>query len=148
MGMIIKTILPLGYLHQVQHIQCFFTGFFSGEFLMPYDRFCQLVAYGKHWIQAFHGFLEDHGYLVSPDLVDFLLTEFKYVPPLKMDGATCKERILRIDQSHDRKGCHAFAASRFADQSQGLTTAQLKTHSIHGFGSSIRSMEIGFQVFD
>ena len=47
----------------------FSLGLALGEVLVDADRLADLVADGKDGIQARHRVLEDHGYVVAPDLL-------------------------------------------------------------------------------
>ena len=52
--------------HKAQHLQCLTARFGATEPAMKAQDFLDLIADGKHGIEAGHGFLEDHADAIAP----------------------------------------------------------------------------------
>ncbi len=99
-------------------------------------------------IQRGHGFLENHRDVVAPHPAHPGFIEFQQVLVFKPDFAPGdKARGFRYE-THDRQGCHAFAASGLAHQTHGLTLVDFKINAGYRFYYAIIGPEVGVQVLD
>ncbi len=109
-------------------------------------RFHYLFSYGENRVQARHGFLKDHGDLVSPDethlCLGLLYEVFAFEDYLSTHNLSRRIRY----EPHDRKGCDALPAATLADDPQGLTFAHGETYIINCPNNAILGVKIGFKA--
>ncbi len=90
-----------------------------------------LLADGEDRIQGGHGFLEDHGDVVAPDLAHPGLGAPAQVFPLKADRAGHLGRGS-LEEPQDGQRGDGLAAAGLPHQAQGLAGGQVETHPGHG----------------
>ena len=54
---------------------------------MQLEHFSYLPAYGEHWIERSHGFLEDHGDLIATDVAHLCIREIQEIFSVKTNRA-------------------------------------------------------------
>ena len=90
-----------------------------------------LLADGEDRVQGGHGFLEDHGDAVAPDLAHPVLGAAAQVFPLEADLPGHRGRGGG-QEPQDGHGGDGLAAAGFPHQPQGLAGGQVEAHPGHG----------------
>ena len=93
--------------------------------------FHNLVAAGQQRIQRGKRLLEDHRQIFSFNLREFLLLHGQRIPAVKCNCAAGNASGLFRNEPHNGHGGHAFAAARFAYDSQYLAFIHVEGYSVH-----------------
>src|SRR5690554_1431526 len=96
---------------------------------MESKRFSYLITDCVDRVQGCHGFLEDHGKLIAPDLAQF--TRIELCKVLSKQSYTAFATFSKVwNQPHYGECGHAFATTRFTHQTECFTTIDFKTDII------------------
>jgi len=101
--------------------------------LAPTERLCDLIPNPKDRIERRLRVLKNHRYFFATDSPHFFRGFSKHFftiyPYLTGHDTCCRLR----DEAQQGERCHAFPASRLADNSQGFALIKVKTDVINGF---------------
>ena len=109
--------------------------------LMGNDRFLDLIANGEDRIEGGHGFLEDHGDLLTPKPLERILFEIQEVFPFEEDLPPPDLSGRLRHQLEYGEGRNGLAAAGLADKADGFPFFQLVAHPIYGPGYDIVAVE-------
>ena len=119
---------------------------------MELDYFIYLVSDTEYRIQRSHGLLEDHGNIVSSDVLHCFdgsvldLIGFA-VSHVQSDASLYDLTLGSLKELHYRQAGYGLAASGFSYYADGSTLRHLKGYAVNSFGSTYVSKEIRMQVF-
>jgi len=147
-GVFLDPLFRLGNAHQLQHFGGPPHGRGAGQALVQDQRLADLAADGHDRVERGHRLLENHGNLVAADGAHRRLIE-----PDQVDAVeTCRaadDAAGRIrHQPQDRERRHALAATRLADDRQGLAAGERERHAVHGLHQPVAGVEVGAQIDD
>src|SRR5207249_1172945 len=135
---------------------------------LEHDDLGDLVADSEDWIQGRHRLLEYHGHPASSDLVhpgpmslqvgiggdelrrslrsrthsDVLVTTCEKVQSAEPDRASRDASRRLREEVHDRQGRDGLPATRFSDEAQDLSFANLKVDPVDGPEDSAGGREL------
>ena len=114
---------------------------------MAHQHLGQLCAHGEGRIKRGHRLLEDHRQPIAAQIGQRPRGQAKEVAAFESDGTRHAGRRAG-HQAHDRQGGHAFAATRFADDAQGLAGSHGEAHTVNRTRRAARRVEGNPQVVD
>ena len=109
MGIFSGTIARDAY--HLQHFLCLLKGPLLINAFMKLNDLRDLIAYRHNRIQRCHGILENHGYLLSPDLLHFFFSIFEYIFSFQRNTAACNLSRRIRNQTKDREGRRRLSRS-------------------------------------
>ena len=107
------------------------------------NRFGHLVADGIDGVEGGHGFLEDHGDLVAPDVVHLPFCLFQQILSVQKDFSFHHAAGI-FQKLHDGHGGHALTAAGLPDQSYSFAFFYGNIHTIHGGNYAFGGEKLGF----
>jgi hypothetical protein len=116
------------------------------EMEMKPEHFGDLVSNGEDGVERGHGFLEDHGDLLTPDLLHLLLRKGEEICPFEEDLTPFVATERGRDQSHNGESGDAFAATGFSNDTQNLASLYLKINPCHGFEGTCRGLKFCYEI--
>ena len=112
---------------------------------MEAQGFGHLLPDGEDRVEGGHGFLEDHGDVVAPDLAHPGVGAAAQVFSLETDFAGHQSRG-GLEQPQDGHGGDGLAAAGLPHQAQGLAGGQVEAHPGHGPGPAPGPGEIDREI--
>ena len=120
-GITPEHMLRVGNLHLLQHLQAAAAGLVTLDSLVvAADSLHHLVANGEDRVQCLHGFLEDHGYFPTPNLVHFPFVIAKQVLLAAQQNPAAVHNRIGGEQSHGTEGGYRLSAAGFPHNTHDL----------------------------
>ena len=116
--------------------------------LMQQNRFGDLIAYGKHRVERGHRLLEDHRDVAAAQPAHSRRIGADQLFALKLDRAAHDPAGRLRDQTHDRKGRNRLAATRLANDAQGLALVEAEGYAVERRYFAVPRGERHAQVVD
>src|SRR5205814_4445357 len=121
-------------------------GLFSTDAGMDPGDFGDLVSDGENRIERRHRLLEDHRDAVATDAAHRVVGKGDEILSLELDAASRFDPSRRLDQSQNGKRGHRFATTRFPDNADCLSRADIEGDSIYRSRNTAFRIEVGAQV--
>src|SRR5215212_1654161 len=113
---------------------------------MDADGFADLVSHRKDGVEARHGVLEDHGYIVTPDLLHPPVRGLEQVLSLEEDltlRVLCRGLGVEL---HDGEGRHTLAAARLPHNPHRLPSLQRERDAVDRLYDPVLGSEVRLEV--
>ena len=141
--------LGIGNTDHIQHFQSTFSDLMLAQvfLVVELDYLVHLVADTEDRVQRGHRFLEDHGDIVTADLLHLFQGHFcniiGLVAHVDADFALDNLALRTLQKLHQRQAGHGLAAAGLADNADGLAGGNLEGHAVDGLDRSHISEEVG-----
>ena len=136
-----------GDTHQFQHLLGPLHGGVFIQALMELQALGDLLPHGEHRVQGGHGVLEDHGYVLAPDLVHLGGGEVEDIPAFDHQPVALHHPGGIRHQPEDGQGGGGFACAGLPHQADGLPVAQLQVDAVEGVDDAVLGLIADHQVF-
>jgi hypothetical protein len=147
-GIAVDTLFGCGNSNQLEHLDRLCQGFPPRHALVQSDCFDHLCRNSQEGIEAGHGVLENHGDVVAPKMAKLTFGELQDVLSLEQDLTSDDFSRRTGDEPHDGEVGHRFAASRFPNDSQGLTLVQREGYTVDCLYYTGIGLEVGLEALD
>src|SRR5664280_1998234 len=148
MGVLAEAPFGLGDTYEMDHLDRTLLRLSAIDLLMQGNSFTNLISNCVDRIERCHGFLEDHGDLVTAYQAHLFFILLEKVFPMEKDLAF-DDLARRIrNEAHDREGCNGFSTTRLAHQAYNLSSVDRQVNAIHGRNNTVLCVEERAQVLD
>src|SRR6266542_4739671 len=115
---------------------------------MNLGRLGQLAADGEDGVERRHRLLEDHADLPAANRAHVLVGELEEGASLEAYLAADDASGGRGHEPHDAERADRLAATRLADEGNGLPRPDIPGDPVYGAYDAARDRELGLEVFD
>ena len=139
-----------GNTHQLQHFLYLFPHLRPGQaaVVMELKHLLYLVLHREHRVQAGHGVLEYHGYLLSPYPKHFTFFQIKEVFSLKQDFPLAHLPNPVRQEAHDGQRRGGLTRACLAHQPKGFLGVHIQADPVHCMDRLFVCLVYYFQIFD
>ena len=146
-GILLEHHLGVGNLYIGQHLEGRLGSFLLVHPPVDPEGLAQLPLHGEDRVQAGHRLLENHGNLVSADVVHLLGADFGKILTVKGDS-TAGNVAVGIQQTKHAHGGHTLTGTGLAHNAQGLAGHNGIGNVIHGLHRAVSGFEESLEVLD
>ena len=139
-----------GNAHQFQHFLYLFPHLRLAKpiVVMELKHLLYLVLHREHRVQAGHGVLEYHGYLLSPHAQHFTFLQIQQIFTLKQDLSLSHLPNPVRQEAHDGQRGGGLSCACLANQPKGLLCVHIQADAVYCMDRFFVCLVYYFQIFD
>jgi len=148
MRVLVHALLGLGDAHQVKQLGSTLECLFLAVTTVQTKALAHLLTDLVDRVERRHGVLEDHGDVVTANVLHFLFTHIEQRLAAILHGAAVNLSGRHRDEAHDGHGRHGLTRTRLAYHAEGLAAVERIGNAVNRMDDTVLGMEVHLKVID